>query len=549
MRHWRSYNKQRRHSILVFLAVAGVIGSLLQFQIISEADLPSFEYDDYNRRLDAKPMKPANMKNHIAKLLQYRAYSRMTRLVYPSSNEQSTIVAPLENTLNTAAATGPNVIYIQHESLSGSLMLNTEDGIKATPFFQDMIQNDPNMFVFEHALSGSGNTIDALPSLMTGCLPYNAEGVEYAQSTGQSIGYDFHNLGYHTASFTTRVPLDEPLVGGKSNMLHDLLVGGMDKVVDPISQSWLIENEVGNKDRRTLPLFEEWIHELEDRDSNAPFYAQFYNFDTQYPYTKNQMYPAQEHPYSDSLFSMDDFLNRLFALLKRNGQLENTIIIGSGDHGEIPTWQAPPYARLKASTSDVYHTLSYIYYPQGLIEDQGVASLLRTNTQKLTYTLDIYPTLQSILRRATSYNENIGTPEGCITGIDLTSVDISEDRVVLQQNLASSEIADSISPAHLWAISTKDLSLYHRLHDEPFPELHQRQDSAYVLEYGECTPKADPSRLCQMKVHPEHLEYFRGAIQWIKDTNLLGEGVKTSEVVNYFSMMTGSWSDAPNSLQ
>ena len=26
---------------------------------------------------------------------------------------------------------GPNVIYIQHESLSGSLMLNTDEGVKA----------------------------------------------------------------------------------------------------------------------------------------------------------------------------------------------------------------------------------------------------------------------------------------------------------------------------------------------------------------------------------------------------------------------------------
>ena len=67
---------------------------------------------------------------------------------------------------------GPNIIYIQHESLSGSILINTKKGQISTPFLQLRMANDPDLYVFEHHCTGSGNTINAMPSLMTGCLPY-----------------------------------------------------------------------------------------------------------------------------------------------------------------------------------------------------------------------------------------------------------------------------------------------------------------------------------------------------------------------------------------
>jgi len=42
------------------------------------------------------------------------------------------------------------------------------------------------------------------------------------------------------------------------------------------------------------------------------------------------------HRYFDSLKTTDDFLKGLFDILARTGRLENTIIVGSGDHGEDP---------------------------------------------------------------------------------------------------------------------------------------------------------------------------------------------------------------------
>lgn len=174
----------------------------------------------------------------------------------------------------------PNVIYIQHESLSGSLMLNTEEGRASTPFFQDLMHNDENMFVFEHGRTVSGNTIDAMPALMTGCLPINDDGLKYVLSQGQSIGYDFHRSGYATASFSSRA-FDKSITNGKYKRLHDLLAGAMNRVYDPKSEGLSQDNAQGCDDRKLLPHFADWLAEwsnVTSPEEHKPFYAQFYNF-------------------------------------------------------------------------------------------------------------------------------------------------------------------------------------------------------------------------------------------------------------------------------
>ena len=93
----------------------------------------------------------------------------------------------------------PNIIFIQHDSFSGSAFLD-EHGTKAMPFLHDKMHNDPNMYVFEHAMAGSAITMDAIPALMTGCLPYNHQGMKWTQSQGKGIGHDFQRRGYKTAS-------------------------------------------------------------------------------------------------------------------------------------------------------------------------------------------------------------------------------------------------------------------------------------------------------------------------------------------------------------
>lgn len=92
------------------------------------------------------------------------------------------------------------------------------------PWFQDKMDNDPDFYVFEHVRAPSGNTVDALPALCTGCLPYDDNGVAWAHAKGRHLGYDFYNEGYPTASFSSR-SLDKTIREGQWKMLYDVLTG------------------------------------------------------------------------------------------------------------------------------------------------------------------------------------------------------------------------------------------------------------------------------------------------------------------------------------
>ena len=150
-----------------------------------------------------------------------------------------------------------------------------------------MMHNDENMFVFKNTRAVSGNTLDAFPSLMTGCLPFNDSGHELLNEMGRSIGYNFFNAGYSTASFSSSI-IDKVIVSGKYKAMYDELVGGMNYVVDPLRKSWPLENGEGSDDRKMLPVFEQWLREevgnsnvansTESESTKAPFYAQLYAF-------------------------------------------------------------------------------------------------------------------------------------------------------------------------------------------------------------------------------------------------------------------------------
>ena len=515
-------------AFLAFLAATAVVGPFLGASISTE------EAESSRRRLNWR--------------IRARAKKKKEKALLASLADPKTVVPRVNAAAISDAAGGPNIIYIQHEALSGSIALNTDAGAAAMPFFQDRMKNDPDFYVFEHARAPSGNTLDAFPAMMTGCMPYTKDAVDWLHTRGRSVGYDFHRLGYHTASFSSR-NLDETMTTGKWKVLYDMLVGDMDKVIDPLSQKLPVDNKGGTDDRRMLPLFEDWLRELADKDESRPFYAQFYNFNQHYPYMKEEGAPTSTKPYYQSLATTDEFFRGLFEILEKTGRLQNTIIVGSGDHGEEPFKNKGLWPRLRAFNSNILHSASYTYYPKELMPDSSMADRLRSNTQKLIHTTDLYQTIQGVIQRSFAPDGAGGgnaflpmffnlIPSGCITGVDLAEVDIPEDRVVISWNFHSSKGGTKFYKGDYWALSTKDLSLYHRKQKMKF--MHQGKNSVYVLKYGNCTRDTSPSDIwCQASVTEEYKEYFRGAIQWIKHTPMYDEGFKTSKLVKYFSKKVG----------
>ena len=235
--------------------------------------------------------------------------------------------------------------------------------------------------------------------------------------------------------------------------------------------------------------------------------------------------------YFNSLKSTDEFLQGIFDTLSSIGQLENTIIVGSSDHGEDPF--KSNYVRLSALNSNILHTTSYIYYPENLRRGTDIGQRLRANTQQLVHTLDMFPTIQSILHGGYDYWAN-KEHTGCATGIDLTAVDIPDDRVTISQNLASS-LGYRGEPPRYWAIETKDNALYYRLARASRRDLKQAKDSTHVLTFDECTKNR--SNLCSKLFREGDKVYFRQVVQSLLSSTLVEEQVKNSELVTFFAHM------------
>ena len=447
------------------------------------------------------------------------------------------------NSFNVDLSRAPNIIFIQHESLSGGLMFNTKEGRSAMPFFQKMMHTSPNFYVFEHTRGMSGQTKDALPTLMTGCAPTSKASQEWVQTPGRSLAYDFLSAGYATASFSSRL-IDKDINGGGWWMLKDVIAGGVEHLVDPVSYGMPKDSTWSVDDRKMVPQFFDWLATV---DGKRPFYAQFYNFNQHYPYLVDPDRIKPKHRgsrYFDSLMLTDDFLRSLMEPLHEMGILENTIVVGSGDHGEDPNDMS---ARLRGLTSFITQPAAYMYYRQSIMPDPSIADRLRRNTQKMISTLDFHPTIKSIVQGG-AYDFLRPMHSECLTGVDLTAVDIPDDRVTISWNFVTSD-RRTVPNGHHWAIHTAvnsteyagsgDVTLYHRRAKNVDGKLGQGKDNTYILTYGDCvaswTSAKGQTPRCMSEVNDDHKAIFRKAIQWIKHSKILMRSVGDSELVRFFA--------------
>jgi hypothetical protein len=464
--------------------------------------------------------------------------------VAASHNDFHSLLGKPSASFNVDLSRAPNIIFIQHESLSAGLMFNTEEGRSAMPYFQKMMHTSPNFYVFEHNRGMSGNTKDALPTLMTGCAPTSKESEEWVHTVGRSLAYDFSSAGYATASFSSRL-IDGDLDGGDWSMLKDVIAGGVEHLVDPVSYGMPADLTWSVDERKMVPQFFDWLATI---DEKRPFYAQFYNFNQHYPYQADPDKIKPKHDgsrYFDSLMLTDDFLRSIMEPLHEMGILENTIVVGSGDHGEDPNYY---FARLNGLTSFITHPAAYMYYRQSIMPDPSIADRLRRNTQKMISTLDLYPTIKSIAQGG-AYDFLRSMHSECLTGVDLTAVDIPDDRVTISWNFVSSERDRTVPKPQFWAIHTMvdstefagsgDVTLYHRRAKHEDKQLGQGKDNAYILVYGDCvaswTSAMRQTPICASKVDDNHRAIFRQAIQWIKHSPMHMKSVGDSELVRFFA--------------
>ena len=95
------------------------------------------------------------------------------------------------------------------------------------PYFQYLAETSDDLYVFRNTRSVSG-TIDALPALLTGCLPMSDVGKETIASI-PAIAQSLYDEGYATASFSSRA-IDSSIKTGQWKNLLGPLTKGMEQV-------------------------------------------------------------------------------------------------------------------------------------------------------------------------------------------------------------------------------------------------------------------------------------------------------------------------------
>ena len=161
---------------------------------------------------------------------------------------------------------------------------------------------------------------------------------------------------------------------------------------------------------------------------------------------------------------------------RRDNILTNTIIVGAGDHGETPG----SHIRLGTLNAPILQVPMYMHIPQTLITPKIIDNL-SMNSERTTSTLDLIPTLRSVLRFPFEYTTE--QTEKCLTGRSLANSVVPADRVVVAWQgpplLISSRIAAfATSSEILINCARKGVSISNRSISKtnPFVQQHAQVD-------------------------------------------------------------------------
>ena len=156
--------------------------------------------------------------------------------------------------------------------------------------------------------------------------------------------------------------------------------------------------------------------------------------------------------------------------------MANTIIMGAGDHGETPG----NHIRLGALNAPILQVPMYMHIPQTLITPKIIDNL-SMNSERTTSTLDLIPTLRSVLRLPFEYTTE--QTEKCLIGRSLANSVVPADRVVVAWQgpplLISSRIAAFATSSEILINSArKGVSISDRAVSKtnPFVQQHAQVD-------------------------------------------------------------------------
>ena len=223
-------------------------------------------------------------------------------------------------------------------------------------------------------------------------------------------------------------------------VLDDLFNQNFDLVSGPKEMREPIVNQGGIDDRRTVSHFKEWVKNGRNASNDKPFFAVLVFNNNHYPHLRHETYTDSQEGdtepikrYFSSLRTTDESIEAIFRFLGGSSDdyrnhvgniLENTIIMGAGDHGETPG----NIKRLGDLNAPILQVPMYMHIPKSFITLK-IVDTLSMNSERTTSSLDLIPTLRSVLRLPFQYTTE--QTMKCLTGRSLANSVIPVDRVAV----------------------------------------------------------------------------------------------------------------------
>ncbi len=177
-------------------------------------------------------------------------------------------------------------------------------------------------------------TLPAHTSILTGTYPVY-HGVRenagfYVPSSARTLAEILLEEGYDTAAFVGAFPLDSQTgIDQGFEVYDDNYPSSLDKTTHPQLRRFFDERPAADVSRAALA----W---LDRRQGDGPFFLWTHYFDPHQPLLPPSPYRERypDSPYDAEIASTDEAVGRILARLERDGELDNTLVILTADHGE-----------------------------------------------------------------------------------------------------------------------------------------------------------------------------------------------------------------------
>lgn len=313
-----------------------------------------------------------------------------------------------------------NVVVFIFESVRKRSLQLYGNKNETTPNFAKIHDEFPeNFFVFKQPVSVSSTTMLAVPAILTGIGPYQDKSILYSQPLLWEYAKIFDYKTFFLSSHTLKwYKFNEFYKKEKLDVWWNKDNSGLPYF-----------NDLGIKDELTIKKLNRTISKF----SNKPFFGVVQLNTTHYPYEVPEKYKKWNNSFSGSYDNavryQDAIIGDFFKHLKKEGLLENTIVLFASDHGE----SLAEHHNIGHVESNYTETISIpllAYIPDGIISNEE-KNQLKKNLHRLTSNIDIAPTIVDLLNL--EKESKLKMYQSNFTGYSLLKP-IPRDRMIISLN-------------------------------------------------------------------------------------------------------------------